>query len=170
MLTVAVVGPESTGKTTLAKSLAAHFKTEWVPEFAREYLTDLNRPYTQTDLLEIAKGQLRAEKKLQPKAKNNLLFLDTDLLVIKIWSEFKYGNCDPWIEQQLRLNQPSIYILTHFDIPYEDDPLRENRGERPELFDLYEEALQNSDSPYFIVQGNQQKRLDKAVKSINSIL
>lgn len=170
MLTVAVVGPESTGKTTLARSLAEHFKTPWVPEFAREYLTKLNRPYTQSDLLEIAKGQLKAENKLQSKANNRLLFLDTDLLVIKIWSEFKYGNCDPWIEQQLRLNQPSVYILTHFDIPYEEDPLRENPDERPELYDLYEEALQNSDSPYFIVQGNQQKRFDKAVKSINSIL
>jgi len=170
MITVAIVGPESTGKTTLARSLASHYDTEWVPEYAREYLNGLQRPYTQADLNEIAKGQLQAEKKARPKTNNELLILDTDLQVIKIWSEFKYGDCDPWILQQLNMNQPSIYILTYFDIPYEKDPLRETPEKRPELFDLYEKALKESDSPYLVVRGNQSQRLEQSIKAISAIV
>ncbi len=170
MITVAIVGPESTGKSTLARSLAAYYGTEWVPEYAREYLNQLERPYNQADLNQIAKGQLLAEKKARLKANNELLILDTDLQVIKIWSEFKYGKCDPWILQQLDLNQPSIYILTYFDIPYEEDPLRETPEKRPELFDLYEKALKESDSPYVVVQGNQSQRLEQAIQAIRPIV
>lgn len=169
MLTVGIVGPESTGKTTLAQGLAKHFNTSWVPEFAREFLSELDRPYVKEDLVAIARGQMKLEKKLRKTAKN-VLFLDTDLMVIKIWSEYKYGSCDPWILQQLNMNRPSIYFLTHFDIPYEEDPLRENPTTRPELFDLYEAALKKSGTPYFVLQGNQAKRLETAIQKINSIL
>lgn len=163
------MGPESTGKTTLAKALAKHFKTLWVPEFAREFLTELDRPYEKKDLIDMAKGQLKAEKQYRKKAKN-LLILDTDLFVIKIWSEFKYGTCDPWILQQLAMDQANFYFLTHYDVPYEEDPLRESPGKRPELFKLYESALKEAGAPYFILKGPEEKRLDLAVKRINSIL
>lgn len=169
MITVGIVGPESTGKTTLAKALANHFKTTWVPEFAREFLTQLERPYKKEDLIDIAKGQLKSEKQQRKKAKN-LLFLDTDLFVLKIWSEFKYGSCDPWILQQLAMNQASFYFLTHYGMPYEEDPLRESPNKRPELFKLYESALIEAGAPYIIIKGSEEKRLDLAVKRINSIL
>lgn len=169
MITVGIVGPESTGKTTLAMSLAKHFKTLWVPEFSREFLTNLERPYEKEDLIDIAKGQLKSEKQHRKKAKN-LLFLDTDLFVIKIWSEFKYGSCDPWILQQLAMNQASFYFLTHHDVPYEDDPLRESPNKRPELFRLYESALKEAGVPYFVLKGGEDKRFESAVQRINSIL
>ena len=169
MITVGIVGPESTGKTTLAKDLAANYNTVWVPEYAREFLTKLKRPYVEDDLIDIARGQLETERKLRKKAKD-VLVLDTDLFVIKIWSEFKYGNCDPWILQQLEMNLASVYLLTHFDIPYEHDPLRETPEKRPELFDLYEMALKDAGVPYTVVQGDKNKRLDTAIQKINSII
>lgn len=169
MITVGIVGPESTGKTTLAKGLAEHFNTLWVPEYAREFLSDLDRPYEKKDLVAIAKGQLESERQYRKKAKD-VLFLDTDLFVIKIWSEFKYGECDPWILQQLGMNKASVYLLTHFDMPYEPDPLRENPSQRPELFDLYEKALKEAGVLYAVIQGNKHKRMDTAIQKINSII
>jgi NadR type nicotinamide-nucleotide adenylyltransferase len=169
MMTVSIVGPESTGKTTLAKSLAAHYNTSWVAEYAREYLNNLDRPYNQSDLLQIASGQLKASKEVRKKV-GNLLIQDTDLYVIKVWSEFKYGNCDPYILQQLDMQHVDLYLLTFFDIPYEDDPLRENINERPELFDIYEKELKASGVPYVVVQGDLSKRLKIAVRSINNLL
>src|SRR6187402_1758917 len=89
---VAIIGPECTGKSELSQYLADHFNTEWVPEYARAYLDKLRRPYTQDDLLKIAHGQLRLEDEYTIDA-NNFLICDTNLYVIKIWSMFKYGNC-----------------------------------------------------------------------------
>lgn len=169
MMTVSIVGPESTGKTTLAKSLAAHYNTTWVEEYAREYLNSLDRPYNQSDLLQITAGQLKAHKEGQKNA-NSLLIQDTDLYVIKVWSEFKYGNCDPYILQQLDMQHVDLYLLTFFDVPYEDDPLRENRDERPELFDIYENEIKASGVPYLVMQGDHTKRLKKATQAINNLL
>lgn len=169
MISIAIVGPESTGKTTLTNSLAKHYKTEWVPEYSREYLNAIDRPYNQTDLIEIASGQLKAEKKGRKKAED-LVFLDTDLFVIKVWSEFKYGNCDPWILQQLDMNKADLYLLTFFDVPYEDDPLRESPQYRPQLFDIYEKELKAYGVNYKVIQGSTQKRLESAIQSINTIL
>ena len=169
MISVAVVGPESTGKTTLTKSLSEHYRATWVPEYSREYLTKLERPYDQSDLLSIASGHLKSTREAIKRA-NGLLLLDTDLMVIKIWSVVKYGTVNPWIEMQLEMNLPDYYILTFFDIPYEDDPLRESPEKRPELFDLYEAAVKKTGVPYTIVQGSHVNRLNEAIRTINTIL
>lgn len=169
MISIAVVGPESTGKTTLVESLAAHYKTIWVPEYAREYLNEREGHYDQSDLLKIAKGQLKLEKEYRKKAKG-LIFLDTDLFVLKVWSQVKYGSCDPWIIQQLEMHQSDLYLLTFFDIPYEEDPLREHPEMRPELFDMYEHELKQYGVNYKVVQGDAHKRLQEAIKSINRII
>ncbi|MCO6359770.1 AAA family ATPase [Roseivirga pacifica] len=169
MITVSIIGPESTGKTTLAKSLAAHYETVWVEEYAREYLDSISRPYTQSDLLEIASGQLKKQKEGRKNA-NKLLVQDTDLYVIKVWSEFKYGSCDPYILQQLDMQFVDLYFLTFFDVPYQDDPQRENRNERPELFDIYEKELKKSGVPYVVLQGDHSKRMKEAISTINNLL
>ena len=156
-------GPESTGKTTLAKQIAEVKNGIYIPEVAREYLTDLGRVYSQIDLLEIAKKQYE----LQQEAKLNSgkqLFFDTDLLTIKIWSEVKYGICDSWILDRLYSNQKAFYILCKPDFPWEFDELRENPTDREELFDLYQKHLETLNLPYQISSGTVQQRIDELTR------
>ena len=169
MIKVGIVGPESTGKTSLAKALAAEYGVPCVPEYAREYLSELDRPYEQSDLLEIARGQLDSEWRLAKQA-NGLMILDTDLHVIQVWSEYKYGEVNPWILQQLHLHHCDTYLITYHDIPYEEDPLRENPNERPELFDIYEKLIREKNFSYRVIEGSHEKRLATATNHINSLL
>lgn len=169
MIKVGIIGPESTGKTALAKRLAEEYKTLWVPEYAREYLANLGRPYVQTDLLEIAQGQIDSVKAMRKKA-NRILFVDTDIHVIKVWSDYKYGNCDPWIMQKLRMNVCDIYLLTYHDVPYEEDPLRENPDDRDVLFDMYEKLANNRQLLYMVMKGSLEERVKAAKSYINRLL
>ena len=150
-------GPESSGKTTLATKVSELKKGIYIPEAARDYLTNLGREYTINDLLEIAKLQY----KLQEEAKQNgdkIICFDTDLLTIKIWSEWKYGTCNPWILDRLYANSNSIYILCKPDFPWQYDDLRENPNDREELFNLYQKELELFNFPYQIVTGTLQER------------
>src|SRR5262245_25992285 len=113
---VAVIGPECTGKSDLSAFLAQHFKTAWVPEYARGYLDNLTRPYAQHDLLTIAHGQLRIEDEFRRDA-NKVLICDTNLYVIKVWSEFKFGNVDNEILREINERKYDLYLLTYVDIP-----------------------------------------------------
>ena len=166
---VVLTGVESTGKSTLAAALATRLQTVWVPEYAREYLTTLNRPYQQEDLVQIARGQLAAEARLLKKA-NRYLFCDTGMLVLKIWSEYKYGGCDPFIIQQLNQRE-SVYILCGLeDISWEYDPLRENPGltERQHLHTIYQKELEKLSVPYVVVTGNVGERVQRVVNFLTT--
>lgn len=169
MISIAIVGPESTGKTELAKGLSNYYNVDWVPEFARAYLTEKDGKYDFSDLLKIAKGQVTAQDKAL-RARADLAIFDTDLLVIKVWSQVKYNKVDPFILAQLMLQKPDLYLLTNFDIPYEDDPLRESRGQRKELFEIYERELKAMKAHYIVVQGDRQTRLRRAVSEINNLI
>ncbi|NNL01553.1 MAG: ATP-binding protein, partial [Eudoraea sp.] len=133
IIKVVLFGPESTGKTTLAKDLANHYKTEWVPEYAREYLQEKWNKEQKTcephDLIPIAEGQMRLENYLTEKA-NKLLICDTDLLETKVYSEAYYlGYCDPVLEKYALENSYDLYLLTSIDIPWEKDDLRDKPNE-----------------------------------------
>lgn len=166
---IAITGPESTGKTTLAKQLALHFDTVWVSEFARNYLNSLHRPYQEVDLLEIAKGQLLLENQGVSNAKNGLLFCDSDFTVLKIWSEVKYGRCDTWIDEQFEQHRYDCYLLCAPDLAWEIDPLRENPDDRDFLFDLYQKNLDNINANYHIINGIGIERLEKAIAVITQL-
>ena len=171
MLRVVVIGPESTGKSTLSEWLAAHYETMWVPEYARQYIEELPRPYEQEDLLEIAKGQLALEAERE-KLANRLLICDTDLHVIKVWSEHKYGNCDPWILAAIAERRYDLYLLTYIDIPWEDDPQREHPDPemRQYFFNVYKEIVQSSGIPWVEIRGSFEARQEAAVKAIDGLL
>jgi NadR type nicotinamide-nucleotide adenylyltransferase len=162
---IAIVGPESTGKSTLARGLADYFQTRWVPEFARAYLEQIERPYAREDLLVIARAQRKMEEKLAPLA-FRYLFCDTNLLVIRIWSEYKYGQCDPWILAHERLDRYALHLLTDIDLPWEEDPLREHPHARAELMSLYEHALMQAGVPYAKISGHAEERLRNALAAL----
>ncbi len=164
---IVVIGPESTGKSTLSAALAEELLTVWVPEYARQYLEQLDRPYTQDDLLNITKGQLELEDELAKQA-NNILICDTDLHVIKIWSEAKFGYCDKWILEQIAARSYDMYILTYIDTAWEDDPLREHGApaERLYFYSLYNDIVQNAGVPVAIARGTHDERLKTALQAI----
>lgn len=166
---VAIVGPECTGKTALSKALAAHYHTMWVPEFARTYIDALNRPYRQADLLTIAQGQLNLEKHLAMQA-NRVLICDTNLIVIKVWSEFKYGTCDDEILKLLNSQHYDQYILTNIDVPWEDDPQREHPDKREYFFNVYRNELIQMQVSFTTVSGDPQQRIRMASTAIDLLL
>lgn len=165
---IVLIGPESTGKTTLAEQLAKHYQTVWVSEFARDYIHKLDRDYVENDLLKIAKGQIRAEEKLLAKAEN-ILICDTDLIVIQIWAEVKYGACNSWILEQIKTRNYDLYLLCGTDIPWEFDEQREHPEFRNELYEIYLKTLQKYNKNYVELFGNKDFRLKKAIHHIDNL-
>ena len=168
---VVVIGPESTGKSTLSEDLAAELNTAFVPEFAREYLLSINRAYNEDDLLTIARQQLQTEDDLQAQA-SELLICDTDLNVIKVWSEHSYNRCNRWILEQIAEKKYDLYLLTDIDMIWESDPLREHPEEHMRLYfyNQYRDIVINSGVPWVHVHGDRLQRLDKALIAIHQIL
>ena len=160
---IVLTGPESTGKTTLAQQLASHFQTIWVPEFARSFIDELKRPYEEKDLLKIAKGQVELEDELFQKA-NGFLFCDTDLIVIKIWSEYQFGNCHPWVLQQIQERTYDLHILCGTDVLWEPDPQREHPHDREKLYFLYKKELEYFNKNYIEITGNEEFRLKSVIE------
>ena len=174
LLKVVLFGPESTGKTTLAGLLAEHYKTLWVPEFARDYLQE---KYDRTqiiceysDLLPIAEGQMRLENKLADQA-TRVLICDTDLLETQVYSQQYYdGRVDPLLRKYAELNNYDLYLLTDIDVPWEPDDLRDRPHQREEMFRAFEQALIDYDRNYIRLSGNQEQRMEKAIVHIDRLL
>ena len=169
IIRIAIVGPECTGKSTLSEQLARHYKTNYVPEFAREYLARLHRPYTPDDIVNISKGQMRTEDEISSSA-NKLLICDTNLIVTKIWAEFRYKQCPEWIRKNSIKRKYALHLLTYPDIPWQRDPLREHPYLREELFVLYKKELDQQNVPYTIISGLPEERLRKAITAIGAII
>ena len=168
---IVVIGPESTGKSTLCEQLAIHYHTGWVPEFAREYLTTHGTAYRYEDLLTIAKGQLALEDRMAAEF-HDLLFIDTDLYVMKVWSEFVFGKCDPWILEQITVRQYDGYLLCRTDLPWTADELREypDPVTREKLFHIYKDCLVNQNTPWFEIGGQAGERLGGAIEAVNKLI
>lgn len=162
---IVVTGPESTGKTTLAQALAQHYQAYYVKEYARIYLDNLNRPYEEQDLLNIAKGQLASEEAAKAK---KVLICDTSLEVIKIWSEVKYKRCHPWILEKYRQQKVDLYLLCAPDIPWEYDRQRENPDGRNKLFSIYKQELKEKN--HAEIRGERAERLQTAIQAIDVLL
>lgn len=169
MKRIAITGPECTGKTTLAKQLAQHYNTTWVPEFAREYLGDLGRPYRYEDIGLIARGQRALEEK-KTKETDELLFCDTCLLVCKVWSLYKFGKCEPWISEHILQNPYNLYLLPHPNITWEVDPLRESPTGRDRLLNTYRSELSALDVPMAEIIASGEHRLVAAIEAIENLL
>ncbi|GJM28086.1 MAG: hypothetical protein DHS20C17_07210 [Cyclobacteriaceae bacterium] len=168
MKKIVVIGPESTGKTTLTKQLADYFGCPLVEEYARFYLSQLDRPYNQEDLLKIAQGQLASEDTRQEPGKP-YLFCDTDLRVIKIWSSFKFNQVHPWILAQIEKRKYHAYLLMDIDILWVPDPQREHPESRQQLFNIYQKEIESSGVPYALISGEKQQRFRQALESLSHL-
>lgn len=163
---VALIGPESSGKTTLAIRLAGHYHTCWVPEFARDFISTLKRPYTKEDILYCAEEQIKSENLFLAMAQE-IIFCDTELIVLKIWLLDLYGECPAWLDEIIEANKYDLYVLTKPDIPFVDDPVRENPLRRDYFFDLYKSELEKRNFRYEIIEGENDMRLNNAIEKIN---
>jgi NadR type nicotinamide-nucleotide adenylyltransferase len=166
---VCVIGPECTGKTELSKFLASHFKTTCVEEYARAYLNKLGKPYSQVDLTKIAHGQLRMEEEWFNES-NKIMICDTNLIVIKVWSEHKYGNCDKEILEKMMARKYDLYLLTNIDLPWQDDPQREHPDKREHFWNIYKREVEETKVPFVEISGERDTRRKTAIDAIHSIL
>lgn len=171
---VAVVGPESTGKTTLARGLAAAFGVPWLPEFAREYLERRQArtgspDYVERDLEVIAREHVRRERRFAAAATAGGV-LDTDLAVMIVWWNEKYGGAPSWVHDALARQAPRLYLVCRPDLEWRPDPLRESRHDLERLFDAYLALLAAKRLPCEIVGGRGEARLEAAVAAAAPIL
>ncbi|MDO9511476.1 MAG: ATP-binding protein [Bacteroidales bacterium] len=162
---IAITGPESTGKSLLTARLAQMFRTSYVNEFARDYIDAFDRPYQYEDLLSIAQGQIASEDEAAKNA-TRILFCDTELTVIKIWSEVRYEKCDHRIIDLLNNRSYDLYLVMDVDLPWEYDPQREHPGFRPQLLEMYIQEMKNRSLPWELVSGDGPDRLLNALNHI----
>lgn len=165
MVKVAIVGPESTGKSELAKQLADHYKTEWVQEMARPYLEKQSRPYQMQDVEKIARLQLEEEDR-QVKSAGSILICDTTLLVIKIWMQNSFNDCPGWIIDSVQSRPYDIFLLTDIDLTWEPDPLREHPNQRQFFKDWYIEELNQLGANWRLISGIGFARFQNAIQAI----
>ena len=171
MKRVVIIGPESTGKSTLCRQLARHYDTAWCPEFARDYLLEHGVAYSYEDLTIIAKGQMDLQHKLESGAKNNIYFIDTDMYVMKVWHEVAFGKCPSWILKTISITQYDLYLLCNTDLPWTKDELREypDLAFRQRLFKMYKDIMINCGMPWTEISGSNEQRLQQAVAAVNNI-
>jgi len=167
MKKVVITGPECSGKTTLARALGESYNTEYVSEYARSYLADLDHPYTQTDVIRMAEGQYLRQIN---HPEGQLAIYDTSLLVMKIWYQVSYKDNHEGIDDLYDKSTPDLYLLPHWDIPYVKDPLREHEHRREELYKLYVSALKKSKVDYITIKGTEQERLQRAIEAIDKLI
>ena len=168
---IVIIGPESTGKSTLCKQLAEHFETGWVPEYAREYLLKNGTDYTFDDLLTIAKGQLALEDKISSDLHaKSYLFIDTDMYVMKVWCEFVFDKCHRYILDEIAKRKYDLYLLCKPDMPWVKDELRAypDLETREKLYRIYKDILLNQNTPWAEVAGNYDERLQTAINGVTS--
>jgi NadR type nicotinamide-nucleotide adenylyltransferase len=164
---IAITGPESSGKSELTHALALHYGTSMAREYARAYLMDTQGKYNETDLTAICKGQMEKEDEAVRLAEK-LVFFDTDMLLIKIWSLYRFGNVPLLIDQANNHRPYHLRLLCRSDLPWEPDPFRESpdQKERDLLFGIYEKQLQAMGARYEVVEGHGEARLDSALRAI----
>jgi len=176
---IVILGPESTGKSTLCKQLAKHYDAIDCKEYARQYLHENGTKYNYEDLLTIAKGQLALEDAAIQKAnstfhknQHNKIIIDTDMYVMKVWCEYVFNNCHPFILEQINNRKYDFYLLCDVDLPWAPDEMREYPDEKPrqELFSIYKDLLINQNTPWGIVNGLDKNRLNNAIQLIEATL
>ena len=163
---IAVVGPESTGKSTMSAYLAKYYNTAWVPEYAREYCAKLTQPCTWQDEINMFNGQLALEAELLPQA-NNLLICDTTFITVKIWSDYTFGQSPQEVLDELPKHPYDLYLLLNIDLPWEEDPLRDFPHMREHFMEIWYKELNALNANYVLISGLGDDRYANAIKAID---
>lgn len=167
---IVITGPECTGKSTLASQLAAHYHTIFIPEYARAYVENLHRPYTYEDVLHIAATQVR-QKNEQSQLPHRIVFLDTYLVITKVWMDLLYNTHPAWMDDELTRRDIGLYLLCNTDIAWEPDPVRENGGPvREELFNRYRQELERYGLNFQVIKGTGITRLQQAIQAVDRLI
>jgi NadR type nicotinamide-nucleotide adenylyltransferase len=164
---VVLTGPESTGKSFLTKALSQHFNEPYIFEIARDYVENLNREYTYQDLEIIAEMQIKAEEKALKNAKE-WLFIDTDLIITKVWFKHVFGKAPEWLDKKIQITPRYIHLLCNYDIPWVPDPVRENPDKRNFFFDWYKQEIINYGFKFSIISGNNSLRIKNAICALQA--
>ena len=159
---IGIIGPESTGKSTLGQQLASFFHATYVPEYARTYVEALDRPYTYEDVVAISQHQI---EEIQT-ANQDMVFFDTELIITKIWFVYQYGACPQWLEESIRDYPMDYYLICYPDLVWQADPCRENGDIREELYLCYLNEVKKLNIPYSIIRGSDDTRLQCAIDAI----
>ncbi len=165
IIKVAVIGPESTGKSEMCRQLAKEYNTIFVPEFARNYLTNLGRPYTYEDVIYIGEQQMLLEKEYEKRA-NKILFCDTNLITIKIWLQVVFNKVPFYMDVLINKNKYDKTFLMDIDLPWENDPLREHPNRRKEILNLHLIELESHKSKFNLISGLGTERLQNAKNNL----
>jgi NadR type nicotinamide-nucleotide adenylyltransferase len=166
---VAVVGPESTGKSTMSAFLAKHYNTVWVPEYARGYCEKLTAPPTWQDEINMFYGQLASEAEILPNA-NKLVICDTTFVTVKIWSDHMFGKAPQEVIDELPKHPYDLYLLLDIDLPWQDDPLRDFPNMRQHFMAVWHKELQALNARYVLISGTGDDRYKNAVDAIDAFM
>ena len=168
---VCVFGPESTGKSTLARDLARHFRTVYAWEYARPLLDPAGGQCTPEDIPRIARGQVAAEDALAYQA-NRVLFCDTDVLTTTLWSEVLFGDTPQWVRDLAEQRRYDLYLVTDVDVPWVDDRQRFFSDEtvRRQMFERFLSAVQSRGRPHRVIRGDWRQRFAAACEAVRALI
>jgi len=169
ILKIAIVGGESTGKSTMSAYLAKHYHTVWVPEYAREYCEKLTEPPTWQDEINMFEGQLALESSLLSQA-NRILICDTTFITVKIWSDHIFGKTPQQVVDELARHHYDFYLLLNIDLPWQDDPLRDFPDKREHFMQVWHQELKALDANYVLISGIGPERYRNAIQAIDDFV
>lgn len=169
MIRVVLTGSESTGKSTLAATLAAHYDAELVPEFVRGFAERKNGPIEFGDHGAIARGQIALEDEHIARAAR-LVIQDTDLLSTVVYCEHYFGRCPEWIREAAAARRPDVYLLMEIDAPWVADGVRDSGHLREEVQQLFRDAVAASGTAVAVVRGSWDERRQRAVDTVDELL
>lgn len=167
---IAVVGPESTGKSTIAQYLAKALDCSYVPEYARYYCKNLKNQYTLQDETNMFYGQIALEEAISSQTKNNILVCDTTIMTVKIWCDHLFGHTPHEVIAEITHRKYDLYLLMDIDLPWENDPLRDFPQERQHFMNIWKQELNTLNADYTIVSGLNKERLSNGLEAVKNFL
>lgn len=166
---IAIVGPESTGKSTLTQQLARHYQTLWVAEYARYYCEHLTEDCTLQDEINMFHGQIALENSIVSIAEKDFIFCDITVLTVKIFCDDVFGGTPQIVLDAVKSKKYDLYLLMDIDLPWENDPLRGLASRRNHFMEIWKQELNALNANYTLISGID-NRLSNAIEVVDAFL